>query len=348
MEFRSGQLLVAAPFLQDPRFANSVVVLCGLTAENSVAFGLILNKPLEDSQQMFGGPAAEDKVFCLYDCSNQLYPGSLKISDRVAFVQDLNSFKEAGAFDELDKSCIRFYRGAATWETQRLEAEISEGGWDVHHIDAVNPFAEEVSMWRDFYPDLQGSLDTSIFPVIRRNVEQVSDEFEQSIVDLPEDQRPITRALTSDLSIYYVKDLGDKQVYLNSKYFAEAPGLNKHLLHRMAVYNLVDQVAPKVQLYGSLDERVMLAAGGNYESSLILSQGLMDYMHQQFEGDLVLAMPTRDVLLITRSNNVQGMQQIMNEVRSISETGAVGKLSNGLYFKSHNSSSIEKMDDVKT
>ena len=44
-DFLTGQLLIAMPTMEDPRFAQSVIYLCAHTSEG--AMGLVLNRPLQ-------------------------------------------------------------------------------------------------------------------------------------------------------------------------------------------------------------------------------------------------------------------------------------------------------------
>ena len=44
-DYLTGQLLIAMPTMEDPRFAQSVIYLCAHTLEG--AMGLVLNRPLQ-------------------------------------------------------------------------------------------------------------------------------------------------------------------------------------------------------------------------------------------------------------------------------------------------------------
>ena len=46
MKSLAGELLVAMPQMQDPRFARSVIYMCA-HSEEAGAMGLVVNKPLE-------------------------------------------------------------------------------------------------------------------------------------------------------------------------------------------------------------------------------------------------------------------------------------------------------------
>lgn len=64
----------------------------------------------------------------------------------------------------------------------------------------------------------------------------------------------------------------------------------------------------------------MLTAGGNYESSLIL---LNIWNHENFmvDGNIVIGIPSRDVLLITGSKDSLNLHRIYDSVQDINETG---------------------------
>ena len=72
-EVASGKVLLAEPFMLDPNFKRSAVLLCEHSEEGSVGF--IMNKPLNmridelidgfpefDSEVFFGGPVQTDTI----------------------------------------------------------------------------------------------------------------------------------------------------------------------------------------------------------------------------------------------------------------------------------------------
>jgi putative transcriptional regulator len=135
-----GRLLFSEPFLPDPNFERTVVLLCEHNDEGS--FGFVINKPsilrlnevIEDipgvNDTVFvGGPVQQDTIHFLHrqadledavDVGNGLYWGG----DFHALVGRLS--------DALVKSDeIRFYLGYSGWGAGQLEAELHEESWIV-------------------------------------------------------------------------------------------------------------------------------------------------------------------------------------------------------------------------
>ncbi len=86
-----------------------------------------------------------------------------------------------------------------------------------------------------------------------------------------------------------------------------------------AVENLC-QTLPEMERHGS-DGTYMLTAGGNYESSLILADSIWTKENFKVEGDLVVAVPSRDMLLITGSKNEAGLATVRERARAIAAEG---------------------------
>ncbi len=100
----------------------------------------------------------------------------------------------------------------------------------------------------------------------------------------------------------------------NIRYLSEAQlddlGIDRAGLRAMAVANL-DGLLPDVQAQGN-DGTYMLIAGGNYEASLLLIDEIWtgDVWRDgtlPVSGDLVVAVPSRDVLLVTGSDDAKGL-----------------------------------------
>jgi uncharacterized protein YtpQ (UPF0354 family) len=79
-------------------------------------------------------------------------------------------------------------------------------------------------------------------------------------------------------------------------------------LRALAVENL-KRVLPKIELRGD-DEVMLMSAGGNYEASLLLIDDIWSSGQVKVNGDIVVAIPTRDVLLVTGSRNRAGLKRV--------------------------------------
>ncbi len=72
-------------------------------------------------------------------------------------------------------------------------------------------------------------------------------------------------------------------------------------IKQIAVRNL-DNLLLSIQRNGG-NGLYMLTAGGDYEASIILLDNVLTKSSLPIDGDFVIAIPNRDVLLITGSND---------------------------------------------
>ena len=89
-------------------------------------------------------------------------------------------------------------------------------------------------------------------------------------------------------------------------------------LKNLAIDNL-NSIIENIERNGN-EEIFMLVAGGNYESSLIL---LDIWNHDNFpvNGELIVAIPARDLLFVTGSNSISDINDLKKRVKEINETG---------------------------
>lgn len=137
-----GDLLIASPYLRDPNFHRSVIVLCDHGDEGSL--GLILNRPLsislgklfedvakqvpENQALLQGGPVEPNRLLALRrglhaeESSEELAPDLHMLVD----LEQSISLIESGAVDPSD---YRFYLGYSGWESDQLSSELGDGAW---------------------------------------------------------------------------------------------------------------------------------------------------------------------------------------------------------------------------
>jgi uncharacterized protein YtpQ (UPF0354 family) len=107
----------------------------------------------------------------------------------------------------------------------------------------------------------------------------------------------------------------------NIRYFSaenlEKAGVKRDSLRALAVKNL-RRVLPEIEIHsGPLIS--MVTAGGNYEASLLLFEDFWKGDRLKVDGDYVVAVPTRDLLLVTGSKNAEGVAQLREMAKSIVE-----------------------------
>ena len=170
-EILTGKLLVASPALQDPNFARSVVYLCAHSSDG--AFGLIVNRPIDDSPigdhmpqwmehvnrpAVFfrGGPVEPAAAFGLALSRGEPPPGGwLGVVEGVGlFDLALDSREVAGGLE-----CLRLFSGYSGWAAGQLEAEVGQEAWFVVDSQPGDLFTLEPSnLWRDVLRRQPGKL----------------------------------------------------------------------------------------------------------------------------------------------------------------------------------------------
>lgn len=139
---RSGALLVSGPYLADPYFRRSVVLLCMHDRDGS--FGLVLNRPIEmgvadlmdgmpqlDSPVGIGGPVQSSKLFFLHTLGDRV-EGSLHVVDDIHMGGDYEQLRSIlVAAPELSRH-VRFFVGYSGWGEAQLDAEIEQRSWLIH------------------------------------------------------------------------------------------------------------------------------------------------------------------------------------------------------------------------
>jgi len=140
----TGQLLVAMPSMQDPRFARSVICLCAHSDDG--AMGIVLNKPLDGLsfddllrqlkldpvppqrriRLTSGGPVENGRGFVLHT-SDWETEGSLAVQPGLALTASVDILKAiaGGGGPRLGVLAL----GYAGWGPGQLEGEIQQNAW---------------------------------------------------------------------------------------------------------------------------------------------------------------------------------------------------------------------------
>ena len=141
----TGQLLIAMPGMDDPRFARSVVFICSYAPTG--AMGIILNKPLKkltlgdvlarldinggagplDARVHIGGPVETQRGFVLHLDQSRRAPEPLDIPGGYVLTATQDILKDLAAGKGPDP--FVFTLGYAGWGAGQLEGEIAQNGW---------------------------------------------------------------------------------------------------------------------------------------------------------------------------------------------------------------------------
>jgi putative transcriptional regulator len=150
--YLDGQLLVAMPVMEDPRFAHSVIYICAHSSEG--AMGIVVNHPagtidfpellvqldiIEKADQiklpenaetmkvLKGGPVETGRGFVLHSSDFFIKDATLPIDDGICLTATVDILK-AIAKGAGPKHAI-LALGYAHWAPGQLENEIQDNGW---------------------------------------------------------------------------------------------------------------------------------------------------------------------------------------------------------------------------
>jgi uncharacterized protein YtpQ (UPF0354 family) len=119
----------------------------------------------------------------------------------------------------------------------------------------------------------------------------------------PPDELHVER-LNRDLVVLYAFD-SEHSLRFATRQDLEEVGVFGQALRELAIGNLVDRL-PDITVEGN-DSLSMLVAGGNFEASLLLLDEIWTKENFNVRGDIVVFVPARDVVLVTGSQDEEGL-----------------------------------------
>jgi putative transcriptional regulator len=153
--FLTGQLLVAAPSMGDPRFRETVIVMVRHSRDG--AMGLIVNRPageqpMADLLQAFGddaskvegnvpiylgGPVQKELAFVLHS-TDYRGTGTMDVTGEIAVTANRDVIHDIAAKTGPRKFLLMF--GYAGWAPGQLEGELAANAWYTAPIDPALVF----------------------------------------------------------------------------------------------------------------------------------------------------------------------------------------------------------------
>jgi putative transcriptional regulator len=140
----TGQLLIAAPTMGDPRFAHAVVLMVRHDKEG--AFGIVINRPvgersiatlleatgdnepgIEGSVQVFAGGPVQPELGFVVHSADYRRAETLDVDGRVAMTASREILRDIGHNRGPEKSL--FALGYAGWGPGQLEGELARHDW---------------------------------------------------------------------------------------------------------------------------------------------------------------------------------------------------------------------------
>ena len=165
-----GDLLISEPFLPDPNFERSVILMCEHDGNGSFGFVLnhlstlkfeeVISEAGEFTDDLFvGGPVQQDTVHMIHRCP-ELIENSQSVSEGIWWGGDFEKTLFLLNTKQISKSDIKFFIGYSGWSEDQLKEEIEAKSWIVYNgptPEQVFDFDPNV-LWRRILNDKGGKF----------------------------------------------------------------------------------------------------------------------------------------------------------------------------------------------
>jgi len=157
-----------------------------------------------------------------------------------------------------------------------------------------------------------------------RNIEDVvpiikdREWVEQATVQASDNDSVYHEPLVGDILVVYAED-GENQLAYLTKSEADGFELSAEQLRKTALKNLHTRL-PETKLHGD-SPPYMVTAGGTFEASLLLMSNLWDQLEEVADGRLVVAVPSRDVLMFAGENSKDALKEMKSAIDEIHADG---------------------------
>lgn len=141
LEPGKGDLLISEPFLPDPNFSRTVVLMCEHNEEGS--FGFVLNKSANlylsdilpeavnlEKEVFIGGPVQQDTLHFVHRADN-LIEGGVEIGKGLYWGGNYEQLLLLIQNEQLDADAFKFFIGYSGWAANQLQNELKENSWIV-------------------------------------------------------------------------------------------------------------------------------------------------------------------------------------------------------------------------
>lgn len=157
----AGKLLIAEPFMLDPEFKRSVILITEYAEEGVVGFvlnhasGLYINDavidfPETDTKLFTGGPCNNERLHFLHRCPEKIADG-IAIGNGIFWGGDFEAVKTMFQLNLILENEIKFFLGYSGWGAEQLNKELSLNSWivsDKFNTDLIFDDEEE-NLWKE-------------------------------------------------------------------------------------------------------------------------------------------------------------------------------------------------------
>jgi putative transcriptional regulator len=159
LSLKQGRLLIAEPFMNDPYFKRSVVLLTEHKKEGTLGF--ILNQPLNinindtlkdfpvfDAPIFMGGPVQTDSLFYIHT-QGEIITESEHIIDNLYWSGNFDQLKEMINNQQIFPHEVMFFVGYSGWDFKQINNEVKNNSWIISDLNnfSIADFQQQ-DFWR--------------------------------------------------------------------------------------------------------------------------------------------------------------------------------------------------------
>lgn len=159
-------LLISEPFMLDPNFLRSVVLICEHNEEGTLGLivnhrsNLILKDVITDMPNAsfplyIGGPVGMDSLQFIHTCPDRLNSG-IPLGDGIYWGGNFETLKVLINQNAIQEHEIKFFIGYSGWDNKQLMKELAENSWMVSNT--FNPAMlfenDEENLWKEVIVNL--------------------------------------------------------------------------------------------------------------------------------------------------------------------------------------------------
>jgi len=178
IEPQKGDLLISEPFLADPNFSRTVILLCEHNEDGS--FGFVLNKLAQVSLNELidgvgkrrdgiyvGGPVQQNTLQFIHK-NDRLIEGGAEVKEGIFWGGNFEQMLAMMESELIPPSDIKFFVGYSGWAANQLKRELEINSWIIsRNVNIDQIFHTDVaSLWKEVLNTMGGKYKiVANFPV---------------------------------------------------------------------------------------------------------------------------------------------------------------------------------------
>lgn len=172
MEFQpsKGDLLISEPYLPDPNFERTVILIC--EHDENGTFGFVLNKITEysfdevmelaedfDEKVFLGGPVQQDTLHFIHR-SPEFFESNKEIIDGIYWGGEFDKLLSLINTKQLVKENFKFFLGYSGWAEGQLDEELKAKSWIVYKNTTATKVLDMSpdNLWRQALSEMGGKF----------------------------------------------------------------------------------------------------------------------------------------------------------------------------------------------